>query len=444
MHGRLKWIIPLGLATATLPVLAFRYFELRTWQRDRIRPGFPAFVYCAIFGEWVISHIFRLELVLGSEKALRRTAEKETGLSDWSMYENTHVQRGTRECLQMALPEANVLGKAQIRASVVQTLVTRLLLADLVKRHPEVREVPIARPIFITGLPRTGTTLLHRLLCLDPANRAPALYEMSSPCARGQMEANARKLTRQMISMAEKVALDMMKAHPSSAEDAEESFFLWQMSGLYLYSAYSSYPYPFFDRSFQRLCSEEMRRIHLEEKLFYQIMQWKALSSHSPRWVLKTPFYMASLEHLFEVFPDARVIVTKRSPMETVPSLCGLFRSVKLMSHSSVSNAEIRAAVLRCCSVLLDRYRAFAEKNAGLLGDATRYAEIEYAELICDPIGTVKKLYSEFGLEYHIEFENKMRTWLAEQPPGGKYGRQSYSAEEFGITPDLLKRTIET
>lgn len=331
---------------------------------------------------------------------------------------------------EMALSAAGRLGAHR---RLLHLLVTRARLQALWRRHPEILDIDVAQPWFIVGLPRSGTTFLHRLLARDPALRSAPLWELMNPLPlpSGQQDATAPDSPDPRIALAEqaleglhRVAPDLMRMHEMHALEPDEELNLLAL-GFCSMGFEFSFTVPSYVRWYARQDHTEGYRVF---RRVLQTLQWLRGGRH---WILKAPSHMEQLRPLLAVFPDATLIQTHRDAAITTVSLASLtchgVRAYFDRPDPLVVGRSLAGAVERLL-IALDRDRAD--------GDA-RFVDIHFAELMRDPLGSVRRLYAARGRECTPQAEAAMREYLAANPRA-KHGAHEYLAADFGI--DLAER----
>jgi hypothetical protein len=323
----------------------------------------------------------------------------------------------------------SLLGRFAARKDTLRLLTSRLRLVEDRRRHPEIGAEEIRRPLFVTGLPRTGTTLLHGLLAQDPANRAPLHWETVYPSPPPE---RARHTTDRRIAAAERqlrwfrrLAPELPKIHPLGAELPEEclvitshSFLSFQFQTTHHVPTYQSW-----------LEEQDLRPSYEMHRRFLQHLQWRCPGE---RWVLKAPAHLFGLEALFHTYPDAGIILTHRHPLEVAASLASLTTVLRRTFSDATDPVAVGAEMTRrwargieCAMRARDRGRVPAE----------RFVDVRYPDLVGDPLGTVRRIYAHFDLPFTGEVEARMREFLAANPKD-KLGRHQYSLAQFGLDPD--------
>lgn len=329
--------------------------------------------------------------------------------------------------------QLNLMGRIAAREDLTRMLVNRLTLERDRQQHPDIAAEQIRRPLFIAGLPRSGSTLLHTLLAHDPANRVPLNWETlhpSPPPERATYETDRRSvLAAREIRWFHRLQPEFQKIHPVGARLPEEcvvilshTFLSFQFSSTYFVPSYQSW----FDQ-------QDLRPTYDFHRRFLQHLQWRCAGE---RWVLKAPPHFPALDALFAVYPDAGVILTHRDPLEVVASVASLHAVLR----STFSDAVAATAVGPEVSAMLanDIARGMQALDRGCAPPG-RLFNIRYAELLGDPLATVRRIYTHFDLPLHPEVEARMRQCLVENPQD-KNGRHEYSLEQFGLDADTERK----
>ncbi|MEW6273004.1 MAG: sulfotransferase [Thermodesulfobacteriota bacterium] len=320
----------------------------------------------------------------------------------------------------------NLVGRIAARQDLLRLLSNRLRMINDAKRHPGILDEPIRRPIFVTGLPRTGTTLLHGLLAQDPSSRAPLTWEMmfpSPPPRRrpGQRDRRAALAERQ-IRWFHRLSPEFRAIHPTGAELPEEclviashAFMSFQFQTMYDVPSYESW-----------LEQQDLRPAYHWHRRFLQQLQWR---SPAARWVLKAPAHLFGFAALLDAYPDAAIVLTHRAPLEVVGSLASLTTVLRSTFSDDVDPFTVGAEMTLRWSAAL--FGALRLRDAGRVAPE-RIVDVLYPELTRDPIGVVDAIYRAFGLDLTAEVEARMRAFLAANPKD-KSGRHRYTLGEFGL-----------
>jgi hypothetical protein len=378
---------------------------------------------------------FGVEPVSLDERALLEAACRETGLEDFGAGE---FRAALRLVLHGLETEARLspIGRVVARRDVVGLLANRLRLAEDRKRHPGIAEQRIARPLFIIGLPRTGTTLLHHLISADPANRSPRAWEVLAPSPPPEestyetdprIDAAARKLR-----WLDWLAPDFKAIHPLGARLAIECIAI--LSHSFLSSRFhTTYRVP----SYQAwLKQQDMRPAYEYHRRFLQQLQWR---TRVERWVLKAPAHFYALDSLFAIYPDAMVVQAHRDPRTVLGSVASLTLTLQSAFAERLDLAEIGQEVVQ--SWVDGLARAIHVRRAGGI-PAERFFDVHYHDLVRDPVGAVRQIYRHFELPLTAEAEWRMRSHLAGNPQH-KRGRHDYDLAAFGLDGASVDRLFQ-
>jgi len=285
------------------------------------------------------------------------------------------------------------LGRFLMRVHLLELLETRLRLVQAWSERSQTRRgSPIQRPIFITGMPRSGSTFLHELLAEDPENRAPRVWEVMFPLpaqngVRNEVESRVRKAEASLWWF-RRLAPRADSVYPMRAWTPHECVAIH--SHTFLSGEFVSICYMPTYQAF--LHAADFSSTYNWQKRFLQHLQ---LDSPTRRWVLKSPDHIFALEGLLAVFPDALIIQTHRDPLEVLRSsselthvLQGLFGRVASLDQLGVREARMLAEGIQ-------RIMRFRDGHPEL---ATRFIDVTYRELVSDPLAIVRQIYQHFDI----------------------------------------------
>ncbi len=363
-----------------------------------------------------------------SAEQLIAEAQRRSGLNDFG---DTPFEHPMQLLLQACREEADlsIFGGAAIRWDTVRFLTNLLRLRDEEKRCPEIHDQPIGAPMIIAGLPRSGTTFLHRLLIEDAANIVPRVWQLIHPypIRRGQRENAPDRRPQQVarqLRMFQILAPQFRRLHPIEASSPQECSEITA----HIFASLrfdTTYRIPSYRRWLDRTGHLEAYRFH---KRFLQHLQHQR--SRTGRWVLKCPDHIFALGALREVYPDANLVFVHRDPVAVLASV-----------------ARLTEVLRRPFSRRVDRFVIGREDSdrwlaaAGLMitaADEERFQQpifhVRYPELVADPAGTVAALYRHFGRVLDPETAARIRRRVAANPNGG-YGRRRARLEDYGLDP---------
>lgn len=328
-----------------------------------------------------------------STESLMNAASQKTGLSDWG---GNDFREGLYTILDALENQANLtlIGRFIVRTNFIVLLSNRLKMEADFKRHPEILEKPIRRPLYIIGLPRTGTTLLYNLLAQDPGARVPLLWELMrpSPPPKKETRTNDPRIAevRKRYKQFHKLVPNLKVMHYVDSLDPEECVVLFQhtfkshvMGWSYYVRSYTAW-----------LLKQNMIPTYEYYRKQLQLLQWRCPGTH---WALKSPAHLFHINTLLKVIPDASLIMTHRDPQKSVASYCSLLNTMHRVYTDRVNLNQIGASQLSQWSVAVVRAMKVRET-----ADTNRFFDLHYEDLVEDPIGCVRKIYEFFGYDLII------------------------------------------
>lgn len=375
-------------------------------------------------------------LVLEAEPMIEQ-ARAETGLADLGLADDPQLVERLDLLLAGLRDDAGLsaFGVVSDHTLVVGLLRSRLLITDLLARHPEIRDVPITAPIFVVGLPRTGTTHLHNLLSADPALRALPYWEALEPVlapveVAGPGEPDPRMARTQTALDLLDAAMPLFKRmHEMTVDHVHEEIQLLaiDMSSM-LFETMALLP----DWRAYYLAHDQTR--HYEYlRTVLQVLTWLR---GGDRWVLKSPQHSEQLPALLRVFPDATFVVTHRDPVSVTASVCTMLTYAARMSvahpdpiaYGHYWSARVQELLEGCA------------RDRELL-PADRSIDVRFHEFMADDFAMVERIYEVAGQPMTPAARAGMQAFLATHPRG-RHGTVVYDLADFGIHPDERRRAL--
>jgi len=329
---------------------------------------------------------------------------------------------------------ANTFGRLAFRDCVTGLLTTRLRVEDELARHPEILQVPVERPLFVTGLPRSGTTLLHRLMSEDPAGRPLLYWEVVAPAPAPKPETYGTDpridWVRRQIRREDALSPRLSVAHEIEADIPEEDNTLHARDFVTAHLGFL-FDVPDYVRWISEVSPARLLENYRYARRQLQLLSWKVRGDH---WVLKSPTHQYSLAALLGAYPDANIIVTHRDPRAVVPSLCSLTAAVRGIYSDRVDlrgiGEEFVDAIAQGSTLAIEAREAL---------DPSRFFDVAYDRLVVDPVGTVRDACAYFGYDFSPAFEANARGWLAKNPQHRR-GVHRYRLEDFGLDGETVDR----
>ena len=354
---------------------------------------------------------------------LERKAVDRTGLQDFGDMQYREPLEKLLENVSRspALPLAKVSMKEQIS----QHLKNRLLIEDYLARHPEIRTIELDRPVFIVGLPRTGTTMVQNALSLSSECHSPEFWWLKYPVpghpnlAKSKVERLRRG--RLLASLNSFVAPEQASIHNTHARSLEECWHLF-------FNRFTSLSYAFgcgLHDYGRWLLQHDMEPTYTEYG-----DQLKLMSAQFPgqRLVLKCVEHVWFLDSLFKVFPNARVVWTHRDPFDSVASYASYISVFLRVMYGSCDQKKTGQFVEDLFSQGVTRAMAVRET----LGKEDQILDVYCCDLVNKPVETIASISEKFDLPFQANDVGKLKSWLSSQRKDAA-GNHRYVASDFGL-----------
>jgi hypothetical protein len=349
-------------------------------------------------------------------------AERMNGLDD---YGGDGVRQRLEETMDSVLQvDWNALGRFGLRYIFNWHLGNRLRLVELLKQRPDLLEVPVVRPVIITGLFRTGTTYLHNVLAADPLNRAARTWELAHPVGRKRDllgdDAWRRWRGSHEVAMDDLMIPEQAEAHDVAVDAWEEDFFLLEndMAIMKFFVGMGDYQYG------MRMLGWDM-----VEPYEWHKKQLQVLWTHRPaaRWLLKCPWHLWNLEALLTVYPDACVVQTHRGLVDTIGSQCSLSARIASKFQRRLDLHEVGSFWLEYSRIGIDR--GFEARTAF---PRVQFYDVSLRELHANAFAVVQDIYRHFDLPLDDALASRLRARIAEEPTAQR-GEHDYDIADYGL-----------
>ena len=369
---------------------------------------------------------------LNPERLMKR-AQQSTNLLDFGP--DDFREGLTRLCESLETEaELTAFGRLIAQTEILLTLENRLKLIHAFKVNRELSGAPVKRPLFILGLPQSGTALLHSLLAQDPDNRVPMTWETKYPFPPPRTETyrsdpRINKVTRELRQV-DHLLPEFKKIYPIAAERPQECASITAMN--FMSMAFSvSYRIPSYQRWLQN--EAQFRGAYDLHYQFLQFLQWR---HKGERWVLNSPGHLWSLDTLIARYPDAMIVQVHRDPVKVTCSLSSLTYTLRSMVSDNANMHDIAKDQSAWIASGLNSNTSL--RKSGKLSNAQLF-DFNYEELKADPMQLVKRLYHYFDLPLSEDTEHKMRAYLQDNPED-KYGKPRYHFMTTGLRLDEERR----
>ncbi len=355
-------------------------------------------------------------------------AQQQTGFEDFG---DLPYREGLEALL--ATYDRNVrdpAGRDRCRQRVVMQLATRLKCENAFKTIPQYAEEAVTAPVFVTGLPRSGTSALLNLLVAAPENRGLLQWEVQfpDPWPGSQPGEEDPRYPFLVKALEESRNSDFAKIHFVDADTPEECVLLhaYAFNGVQLGFEIMLEPY----RSW--LLQQDLAPMYAYQKKQMQMLSWRRPGG---QWMLKAPAHMWGIDAILEVFPDARFVWCHRDPQKVVPSINSMNKVVMNMyagDFSHLDAGEIGRAVMDWYAMSLQQGLAMRDKLPPEL-----FVDMSQREFVDDPMSVVRRVYAAFNMELAEESRAALQAHI-DANPKGKHGKHEYDLAEYGLTADLI------
>jgi hypothetical protein len=356
---------------------------------------------------------------------LEEGARAATGLDDFG---SPYYREGLERIVEALNAEAelNDMGRVIQHATISNALIQRLKIEDTYAAHPEIGDQVVGGPVFVIGLPRTGTTALSQLVAADPQFRSLRMWESQAPTPPPEA---ATQHSDPRIAQAEaglKMLDDMFplmkklyNSEPTAPTECQDlmgmSFRTFHFDGAVRAPGYLAW-----------LMDCDMRETYTYHRRVLKLLQW-----HCPPdlWHLKTPVHMFALDALVEAYPNAKFLWSHRDPAKVMGSVCSLIRYVRSWSSDRDDAVELGREQVESWVEAVRRAMDFRNR----VGD-DRFADVSFADLQNDPVRTLHAGYEALGLTFSDATLQAVRRWSEDHPPGAR-GAHDYDLADYGLTP---------
>ena len=364
---------------------------------------------------------------VGTAAGLHASASRITGLADFGPDDYTD---GLDVLLESYARDAGLTpaGEKAARALLRGALVARLLSEAGWQSHPDWAAMPVERPVFVTGLPRTGTTALHRLLVADPAHQGLELWLAEAPQPRPPRPAwPAIRSSRPSRRPAPGTTWSIPSSWGCTTSRPTRSRSAGSCCGSRCARSPSS-AWPTCRPTRRGCASQDWTEAYRRHRRNLQLI---GLNEVGRRWVLKNPSHLFALDALLAAYPDALVIQTHRAPRAAIASVCSLAAQASEGWSATFRGPVIGEDQLSLWASGLERFTAERARH-----DPARFHDVAYDDFVADPFGTVEAAYGYFGLPLSGAAADAMRALVAGAgPPGrGPWPAHRYTLADFGLT----------
>lgn len=317
---------------------------------------------------------------------------------------------------------------AQVAAGgMVRALVNRLRFTEFLKQHPEIRDEEVSVAAIVVGLPRTGSTMLHRMLCAAPGMTGVRWYEAQNYApfpgeTRGD-PAPRREAAKYILAYMLGAIPDLMSIHPMSIDQPDEEVIIL---GQLFSSTMNEAMYHAPDYAHWLLTSDRVQP-YRDLTLILKALQWLDPSRAGAKWVLKTPGHLMALDAVREVFPEAKIVMTHREPAATIASYCSMEYSLYQMGSDQIT----REHVARFWEPRLHQLLTMFMQARVRAGDGA-FIDVRYADLLTDAVGQGVDVLERTGIAVTPEIRAGMDEWIEANRREDR-APHKYTLADFGL-----------
>jgi hypothetical protein len=355
-------------------------------------------------------------------ESLYRAACRRAGSSDFGAW---NFAEPLERLLKSYRDEAQLttLGRITVRELLVSLLDNLLRMEAERSANPSIEQQRIAAPVFIIGLPRTGTTHLHGLISEDPDNRAPLTWEVMYPAAtRAPADvAHARAQAGTRLDWANRLAPEFMSIHPIAPDLPQECIAITAQVFMSI-QFHTTHDVPSYQDWFEETSQDLGFDFH------HRFLQHIQAKSSGSRWVLKAPGHLFALEGLLKRYPDARIVHTHRDPLRVMASMASHATVLRRAFSDHAEPKSIAADWADRWARALDKFLAVRDR-----APANQFLDVRFESIESDPVGTVERVYDFLGWRLTATARDAMNRFLAANPKN-KHGVHRYTLEQFGLS----------
>jgi hypothetical protein len=361
---------------------------------------------------------------------------KKTGLSDFG---DDSFYLPLCKLLESAKDEADLtpLGWIVLNTRLSTILCNNLRTEQIIKSHPEILDMPLDPPIVISGMQRTGTTFLQRIMASEPDTRPLYSWEGLNPVPHIRLDRPGKRISKSMMlkdigsrinkakmsaSALRILSPEFFAIHPVEYDGPEEDVLLLDHSFISTV-AEATMHVPSYSRWLEQ---QDQEPAYEKMKTLLQVLQWQ---SKGNIWILKTPHHLEWFGQLFKTFPDAKVIMTHRDPVTAFASFASMIYHSWSIFSDNADPVKAGRHWFNKVKRMLNRAMDFRTEND------SRFFDVSYYDLVDNPLETVRRLYSFIGMPLNNPAEESIKSTIATHKKN-RYGKHLYQLADYGITVD--------
>jgi len=393
--------------------------------------------------EWLASlnregaHLDLQSLVPLDAEGLIETARRTTGLADFG--EDHWRAPFEALCRDIDGPaELTLMGRLMTRSDLLIWLRNRLQIEALLDARPEIRDEEIESPVFIVGLPRSGTSILFELLSQDPACGVPETWEALFPCppptASGREDDPRIAHAHELVTQWNRVVPEFATMHEMGGRIPAECGLIMANSFISDHIA-SLHQAPEYGALYAQ---SDMCPAYRDHRTILKILQSKNPRGH---WLLKAPAHQNHLDILLETYPDARIIQTHRDPIKCMASTTSLMGCLYYMRSDLPFDSDAFEDIMKGEATAARLDHVIAQRKSGVIPEA-RICDSRFQDLMEDPLACVEGIYDHFDWKLGKEARSRMERYMVGKPRD-KFGAHQYRVGEEELEERRLFRNYQ-
>ena len=365
-----------------------------------------------------------------SEQYILNAAMNSTSFNNWG---SNSFQEGMRKLLNSSIKEAKLhfFGRQFLQKGCIRAVKDRIRLQKAFQKNKEILNTPVEKPVFILGLPRTGTTFLQNLLFRNDQFRHLHYWEQVAigpqPTHKNLQDNYIIKSCVSFVEKLKTITPEFFIAHEINPYGPEECNGLMERN-------FTSIIY-FMFRNIPSYM-EWFQAHDMTETYDYHKQQLQFLGYHfsKKQWVLKAPVHLFFLKYLFKTYPDARIVHLHRDPLEVIPSMASLVVISRQIHSNHVSVQETANQILDWVRKIITNSIAYRDET-----DSDQFLDLAYTDLVKDPLNTINQIYKWLGVDINNEIQSDISSWL-ENSKRKRVGKaHHYSLEQFNLTEKIIQ-----
>ena len=363
-------------------------------------------------------------------EALIDRAIRKTGLTDFE--QDGHLQ-ALEVLIQSINDEARLTATGRLiqKSRLTGALVNRLRIQELLRKHPEILDIELGSIILITGLQRTGTTLLQRLLFSNPEIRGVTGGEALLPVPAGDAGARRDSTRKTRAVLAQRVVAYLSPqfkvVHPIASQEPEEDVILLDL-GFMSQTPEATMHVPTYSRWLEE---QDHTRTY---EYFHKVLKILCWQHPGSCWVLKTPHHMEYLDVFLKTFPGALIVQAHRDPRKTLPSFCSMVAHARAIFSDAIDPEEIAR---HWCRKTRRMVELTMRTRNGLKTD--QCLDVSYYDLISSPISVLRRIAGRAGIGLGDKAVRIAEQYVRAHPQN-RFGKHIYRLSDFGLNEETIER----